>query len=40
MVEAVAGKPNLPPDTVVVVWNEHEYAVFTIDLQTKAMDLA
>ncbi len=40
VVEAVAGKPNLPADTVVVVWNEHEYAVFTIDLQTKAMDLA
>ena len=33
-------RADLPPGTTVVVWEQHKYAVFAIDLQTKALHLA
>lgn len=40
VVNGFAEKPNLPADTVVVVWEKHQYAVFAADLHAKAMPLA
>lgn len=41
-VAVVAESPqaDLPSGTTVIVWKKHRYAVFLVDLQTKATHLA